>query len=66
MNTRQKYGKTVGSVDWNRNGLETTQVESFSKAAYTLANIVFANMFGKFILPRTSDKPGENGESAAP
>ncbi len=27
-----------------------------------LTNIVFANMFGKVIFPRTSGKPGENDE----
>ncbi len=36
------------------------------KAAYTLANIMFANMFGKFIFPRTSCESGENDEPTAP
>ncbi len=30
------------------------------KLRITLANIVFANMFGKFIFPRTSGEPGKN------
>ncbi len=31
-----------------------------------IVNIVFVNMFGKFIFPQTSDKPGENDERTAP
>ncbi len=36
------------------------------KAAYILANIVFTNVFRKFIFPRTSGKLRENDEPTVP
>ncbi len=35
------------------------------KAAYSLTNIVFANMFRKCIFPRTSGEPMENDKPTA-